>query len=49
MSTKKFVDVTLCEKELKFKIYYVDTVVDTGHQSVRFFQIMRRWISNLGH
>ena len=49
MSTKKFVDVTICENELKFKIYYVDTVVDTGHQYVRFVRIMRWWISNLGH
>ena len=36
MLTKKFVDVRLCENEMEFKIYYVDTVVDTGHQYMRF-------------
>ena len=49
MSTKIFVDVTLCENELKFKIYYVDTVVYTGHQYVRFAQIMRWWSSKISH
>ena len=49
MSTKIFVDITLCENDLKFKIYYVDTVVDTGHQYVRLLQIIRWWSSNLGH
>ena len=49
MSTKKFVDATLCEKELKFKIYYVDTFVDTGHQYIRFVRIMRWCNSKIGH
>ena len=29
--------------------YDVAVVIDTGQQSVRFFQIMRWWSSNLGH
>ena len=29
--------------------YDAVVVIDTGHQSVRFVQIMRWWSSNLGH
>ena len=29
--------------------YDVVVVIDTGHQSVRFVQIMRWWSFNLGH
>ena len=30
-------------------VVFVVVVVDTGHQSMEFFRIMRWWISNLGH